>query len=405
MQTTMQSVLRFLKRRELHDLRGDSPSLTGCPTIVGLFRVASGVGSGARLLYRAMRESGFSPAAIDLTDLLAPNAARVDWAFEHDQAEDDGQGPLIFHLNAPELPFALTGLGGSVLRNRLRIAYWAWELEHLPGEWHPWMDYVHEIWTPSVFTAQSVERAGARIPVRPVGYALNPADQREDEDCPLIRAIAPNNEAVVLHAFDVRSSMDRKNPLAAIRIFKSAFDGRDDAALLLKVSGLDRRGEDRRRLEAAIDGDRRIHMATQTLSDREMKCLIGRSDVYLSPHRSEGYGLMLAKFLIAGSDVVATNWSGNTDFSDLPGHHDIEFELVPVEDRSGIYRKRGNRWAEPDCNQAAQQLRAVLDAKSQARSAEIATAAAARFTTAVWTRNLGTPFFAHLAAHSTEPTG
>ncbi|WP_203293868.1 glycosyltransferase [Maricaulis parjimensis] len=405
MQSTVQSVLRFLKRQKLHSLRDDVPTLVGRPAVVGLFRSASGIGSGARLLYRAMRESGFNPSAVDLTDLLAPNSARVDWAFENDHAADDSSGPLIFHLNAPELPFALSALGGPALRDRLRIAYWAWELEQLPTEWRPWMQFVHEIWTPSTFTAMSVQSAGAKVPVRPVGYALDAFDQCVEAESRLVKKLAPSGQSIILHAFDARSSMDRKNPLAAIRVFKTACEGRNDAILLLKVSGLEWRNETRRLLENAIGGDPRIHMATETLSDWHMKCLIANCDVYLSPHRSEGYGLMLAKFLLAGSSVVATNWSGNTDFSDLPGHHGIEFELVPVEDRSGIYRSRGNRWAEPDCEDAARLLRQVLDDKPNDRSHEIAAAAAVRFDTANWAQKLGEPFYAHQSAQLKEIAG
>jgi glycosyltransferase involved in cell wall biosynthesis len=401
----LQSASRFVKGVQLNELRDDPATKQGRPTIVGLFRAASGIGSGARLLYLAMAEAGLNPATIDLTDQLAPNQASIDWAPPTGPSEDDGSGPVVFHLNSPEIPYALNLVGPSWLKGRMRIAYWAWELERMPGAWRGNIRYFHEIWAPSEFTVRAIEAAKPGIPVRSVGYALplSPPDLPEQGDW--LDMFAPNGERIILNAFDMRSSMDRKNPIAAINVFRDACRDRDDAILLLKPSSSEWCGADSRRLMDAINGDHRIRLVTRTLNASEMRSLIASSDIYLSPHRSEGFGLMLVKSLLAGMDVIMTNWSGNVDFGDLPGVHPIDYDLIPVHDQSKVYNAPGSVWADPDAAQAAQILRDLLampvEERDQRRHA-IAGAASERFSVSNWTDKLGTRFYEGLSEHQQE---
>ena len=43
--------------------------------------------------------------------------------------------------------------------------------------------------------------------------------------------------------------------------------------------------------------------------------LIHCCDVYVSLHRAEGFGLGMAEAMKMGKAVIATNYSGNTDFT------------------------------------------------------------------------------------------
>ena len=46
----------------------------------------------------------------------------------------------------------------------------------------------------------------------------------------------------------------------------------------------------------------------------EVNTLLADVDVYVSLHRSEGFGLVMAESMYVGTPVIATDWSGNTEF-------------------------------------------------------------------------------------------
>ncbi|MDP3384539.1 MAG: glycosyltransferase, partial [Phenylobacterium sp.] len=77
----------------------------------------------------------------------------------------------------------------------------------------------------------------------------------------------------------------------------------------------------------------------------------------ISLHRAEGFGLTPSEALALRTPVVATGWSGVTDFLDETVAVMIGSSPTPVEDSQGIYA--GQSWAEPDLDQAAAALRAL----------------------------------------------
>lgn len=371
----------------------NAPARCGRPLVAGLFSTPSGIGAGARRIYQAFEAAGLQPATFDLSPVIAPDQQTTP--FTPLTSEDDGAGPVVVHVNAPEAPFALCALGAKRLSGRLRIAYWAWEFETLPHAWARELQYFHECWTPSTFTAEAVRRAAPGAIVRSPGYALETETLDEAAVQAWRKRLAPNGEALVLTAFDLRSSLERKNPKAAVRAFATAFEGRRDVRLILKVTS---RGW-RRDLDGWVDelaaGDPRIQIIDETLSDSGMDALLFACDICLSLHRSEGFGLTPAKALIAGSEVVMTAWSGNLDFAGLEGVHCVEATLVPVIDGTGVYSSVSDRWADPDSRHAAALLKTALAMRGDggpSRQAVISAAARTHFATGLFMEKLGEAF-------------
>ena len=80
-------------------------------------------------------------------------------------------------------------------------------------------------------------------------------------------------------------------------------------------------------------------------------------DVYISLHRSEGFGLTMAEAAHVGTKVVATDWWLANDIRCRPEVETVRSRLVPMVDPQGIYALKNCRWAEPDLTHAAAILR------------------------------------------------
>lgn len=261
----------------------------------------------------------------------------------------DGPGTLILHVNAPLVPLALHTLG-RVARGKYVVAYWAWELPAVPDAWRHGVPFVHEIWVPSRFVADAVRPIAAGRPVRvlphPVGLGPKPLVRRHHDPA----------KFHVLTIFNVASGFSRKNPLAAVQAFQIAFASDDTCSLTIKLSNSDTYPEAERVLRQAVGGDPRISIVGEVIAPAAMSELYRTADAYVSLHRAEGFGLTIAEAMLHGLPVVATDWSGNTDFMHDANGIPIAFTLVPASDPQGTYDFGAMTWADPNIALAARAL-------------------------------------------------
>jgi glycosyltransferase involved in cell wall biosynthesis len=365
------------------------PALHGV-AVGGELSRASGLGEGARLMLRGIERLGLPAWPVDVG---APIGGRVvDVATPAGDPPPAG-APLVLHVNAPLLPLALLRLGRGMLRGRRIIGYWAWELPTVPPDWRAGLPFVHEIWVPSRFTATALEALlPGRVRVVPHPLAITPPTAESDRPGFLL----PPDVVTVLVSFNLASSFERKNPLAAIGAFRAAFADRNDRLLVIKVGYPDHFPADLARLREAIRGSNNIRLDAGTLSPCRSRALTASADIVLSLHRSEGFGLVPAEAMLLGKPVIATGWSGNMDFMDATCAVPIGYRLVPAHDPRGVYDVPGAEWAEADLDEAVVQLRRLAD--DPALRAEIGVraraAAMARLTTeplAEALRGLGLP--------------
>jgi glycosyltransferase involved in cell wall biosynthesis len=167
--------------------------------------------------------------------------------------------------------------------------------------------------------------------------------------------------------FDYLSTIERKNPLGAIEAYRRAFGPGDGCELFLKSVNGRHRADRRAEVEAAAEGRPDIVLCDRAVSAQERDELVATCDVYLSLHRSEGFGLTLAEAMAACKPVVATAFGGNTDFMTAANSYLVGYEPRLVGDGVEHY-PAGATWAEPDVAQAAIQLRAVFDDRMRAQA-------------------------------------
>lgn len=332
-------------------------------TIVGFHGAVHGLGEGARMLARGFADAGMPVRVVDLS---AEVGFPIDLPAMFPAPTAEERGVVISHINPPELLRWARDTGGRPLEGRRHIGYWAWELEDVPADWAPAFDLVDEVWTPSIFAADAIRKiAPARVKVSPAPYPLylNPRPTPDRE-----RFALPDDRVVVLMAFDLRSTAQRKNPYAALRAFQKA---RTEKSLLVcKVVGADLYPETFQALRDEVAADPAIRLMTENLSAEDMARLTASSDIVLSLHRSEGYGLLLAEAIWLGKPTLATGWSSNVEFMDPASSQLVDYTLIAVEGDGAIYR--AGRWADANVEDAAAKLARMI--KDGAWRAELAAA-------------------------------
>jgi glycosyltransferase involved in cell wall biosynthesis len=334
--------------------------------VVGLLSTPTGIGEGARLCGRALSSLGHEVLSVDISEILQgtkPESAPPP-------PLELGGGTVILHFNPDNLASVLTLLGRRRLRGKRIVGYWAWELPRIPEHWLPAFREVDEVWTPSRFVADAV-RPFTDKPVHVVPHPVaqgHPGQARRSH-------FGFGDEFVVLVMFSFASSFPRKNPLAAIEAFRRAFGASADRLLILKISDAADFPEEMQELLAAVGEAPNIRIEERRLDDRERLDLIASADAFLSPHRAEGFGLVMAEAMMAGVAVVATGWSGNMDFMDEASALLLPFRMIPASDNRSVYDS-GECWADPDVDAAAAHLRAL--AADPARFAAMRRTAEAR---------------------------
>lgn len=267
------------------------------------------------------------------------------------------QSVNLFCINADQMSVVHEHLGQAAFSGRYNIGCWFWELERFPARWHGAFALVDEVWVLSEFVRNAVAACTDK-PVQVMPLALQLPQQPRPPRSALNLA---EDEFIVLASFDFNSWMTRKNPLAAIAAFRRAFaPERRDVRLLLKTINGQRLPQALRQVAEAAAADPRIELRDGFLDREGMWALQANCDVYLSLHRSEGFGLGLAECMALGKPVVATAYSGNMQFMDESNSCLVPYELVAVgEDDYPDWR--GQHWAQPDIAAAAAHLCRLAD--------------------------------------------
>ena len=170
---------------------------------------------------------------------------------------------------------------------------------------------------------------------------------------------ASHDTFVFLTMFDMLSVFNRKNPLAVIQSFKSAFAGSKSAKLVVKVSHAQYFPNEMRKLREASAGYP-IHIIDSVLPREDVNALLAMCDCFISLHRSEGFGLALAEAMYLGKPVIATAYSGNLDFTRPNNSFLVDYTMQPVGPGSAPYHP-DCLWADPSLESAIEQMRLVYE--------------------------------------------
>ena len=330
--------------------------LLGSPgvNVFGYARSEHGVGQSVRAFVSALDAAGITSSVIDFNE---GNLSRTqDRSLEQRFVSEPIHGINVFHINADQMGVAELHLPAHVFE-RFNIGYWAWELPEMHDEHLAGFRRVNEVWVPSAFVQDAVSKKSP-VPVLRMPHAVS---FQASADGVRQRFGLPRDQFLFLTMYDFSSIQERKNPAAALEAFERAFSrGNEKATLVIKTQNADFHPQDLAVLREKLSGRKDVVWINQTLARQDVYDLLAGCDALVSLHRSEGFGLGLAEAMYLGKPVVATNWSGNTDFMRPDNSYPVSFHLVPLERDFGVYRA-GQVWADPDVEHAASLMRHVVN--------------------------------------------
>lgn len=337
-------------------------------TILGSFSSPIGHGVAAKLLDYELRSRGIIVRRMDASKWIG---APIDPKLAIRSEEPAPDDVLIVALNPDVAIHALAKMGKEKLRNRKVIGYWVWELEVVPKFWKLAGRFAHEIWTPSHFSAEALGKL-FDVPVHVVPHPvalLPPPTMTAERRAKGREALGVSDKAfVAIQSFSLASSLTRKNAIGAISAFVAAFHDQPDARLILRHLTSDRFPDSLQRLrEAAQVAGPQIILRPAGEGLEDLHDLYAACDVYISLHRTEGFGLNLAEVMMAGRPLIATKWSGNLDFMDAKCVALVNADLVPLDDPDKVYTQKAARWAEPRMDEAIRWLRTLAENPDQRR--------------------------------------
>lgn len=335
--------------------------------VVGLPNGQFGVGEDARTATRALLRAGFEttvcPAPIGaLTTVYKP-----EWTDAFVQGDPVAKTNLICLPAADTYQLLLRGWA-PVLAGRYNICAWQWELPVWPSKWAKLMEIPDEIWAQSRYVAETFSKATDK----PVTYM--PLSIDKPVFSPRGKAFfgIPESAFTFLSVFDCNSWIKRKNPLGAVKAFCTAFPPqRTDVRLVIKLMNAQEHVPEYRELLEWVAKDPRILLIDKFLPRQDMLALIDASDVFVSLHRSEGFGRVIAESMYMGKPVISTNFSGSVDFAFEGTAYVVDGPLVGLQ--AGDYVDiAGQYWMDPDIGAAADAFKACIDDPEGTRTLALA---------------------------------
>ncbi len=330
--------------------------------LVGYPRSIIGEGEFIRQTASSLKQTHLDFGIVD--DQLTASHGQADDRLAPHIRSDNPFKVNIFHLKPGQMESSIVMLGRSFVENRYNIGYWTWELGEFPTAWQAPLDFLDEVWCPSRFIQSAVSKRSSKpVLYQPISIELEPAANFNRKHFSL-----SSKAFIFLFVFDFKSYVSRKNPQACVEAFLKAFPKKNETVnLVIKSMDGALYTKEFANLREQAKTDPRILLIDEKFRPDEMTGLMQTSDCFISLHRSEGIGLGLAQSMLLGKPVIATGYSGNTDFTLEDNSCLVKYDLIEVGEKEYPFAK-GQVWADPDVDHAAWYMRKLVDDEGYRKS-------------------------------------
>jgi glycosyltransferase involved in cell wall biosynthesis len=276
---------------------------------------------------------------------------------------------VIVHTVPEYFPFWI-----EAERGRTIIGHTVWETTAIPAHWPALLNSVDRLIVPCRWNKTVFAQCGVTVPIDVVPHIADDA-----AGSPGALTDRHDGDGYVFYTIGVWSH--RKALYCTVKAFCEAFTADDPVTLLIKtnprdltVTGLLRHfrrsvAQAVRRVTRHYRRPPRIRLMTDVLSDSQIRRLHLRGDCYVSLCRGEGWGIGAFDAAAHGNPVVMTAFGGQLDYLNRDLAYLVNYELVPViNPQAPLSYSPDQRWAEPDIQHGAQQLRDVTAHPDEARA-------------------------------------
>ena len=250
-------------------------------------------------------------------------------------------------------------VGSEAYQGRYVIGLWCSDYDTPPRAVATAAEMVHEIWTPSQFSAAALGRSTQR----PVTVLHLP--DRVDWSRLRGESVADDFTFVVFLDFD--GGVERQNVASVVAAFTRAFAPSEGPRLAIHVQHADRSPAEYRALLASLDRpDVEVVSVDGDPQDDVLRGYDPERSCLVSLHRSEGTGRLFERAMCLGVPIVASRHSVSTELLD-----DDHAFLVSGSTRdvptTEYACEPGATWYEPDVDEAADLMRLVFVEPEMAR--------------------------------------
>lgn len=279
---------------------------------------------------------------------------------------------LADNCNADRLPTNFLETGMANLQGRYNIGYLQWDSGRLSHAHEVGLPLLDEAWTSSKFLYETLKNNKSATPA----HLLPPPIVRPDIPAHMDRRYFGLHDDVFYFIFTANNltSCIRQNPAAVVQAFCKAFPHQQNVGLILQIKN------SKHKLDAAeatvsmelkglVEGDPRIHYIPELYRDQEIAALINAANCYISLHRCEGIGIAMMKAMALGKPLIATNWSGNTDYTSAATACPVDYKLMNINPAGFGYLNSsiGDVWADPSIDHAAEWMQRLVGDEKLAR--------------------------------------
>ena len=322
----------------------------GGVNIVGPFEGTTAEAHVARTLAASLRRQGVK---VSTTSYLS-NGKTGSEEWIHPDEGDHPYDTTLLMISPEDLTTFVMDNGALAFENRFMIGVWLWDFEQPSHMMSTAARMVHEIWTPSTFTAGAV----AQVTDRRVSRMLLPVDTDQSR---LLEALG-GPEFTFLASLDYDKGFERQNPLGIVAAFDKAFKSDEGPRLVIETAHSQHYPAQHTQLLDAVASrsDIRVIDDSHGISGQILNGHVAGTSCFVSLHRSEGSGRVLARAISLGIPTIVTGHSFSAELQNSRESFLVPFVLALIPENE-CWGESVGRWAEPDLDEAARAMRRVFE--------------------------------------------